>query len=171
MILLISEETIKAETIVSNNLEGAYLRAAIEKAQDIELYEVLGSQLYNKIINLVNNDEINEDKNEAYKFLLDEYISKYLKWAVLADIITPLNFKFRNAGLVTNNDNQHYKTNSLSDSEMISDIYQKNAADYSLRMTKYIWANRSKYPEYCKCKDCSDTLPNRFAGYKTHINI
>lgn len=171
MILFISEDNIKNETIIGNNTDGAYIRTAIEKAQDIHLYGILGSQLYKKLEQLIADGSIDDEENAAYKYLLDEYISKYLKYQVVADIIIPVSFKVRNAGLVQNQDGQHYSQAYTNDLQKVSDNYTNSAAEYSLRLTKYIWANRYDYPEYCKCHDCSDTHPDRFEGYKTNINI
>jgi hypothetical protein len=44
-VLLISEDYIKSESNLDNNISGKYLQSAIKLAQDIELQSLIGTKL------------------------------------------------------------------------------------------------------------------------------
>ena len=52
-VLLISEDYIKSNSTLDNNISGKYLQAAITNAQDIELQSLIGTKLLEKIQKLV----------------------------------------------------------------------------------------------------------------------
>ena len=49
-VLLISEKTLKQNSVINNNVDGMYILPAIEYAQDAGLQPFLGTKLYNKLI-------------------------------------------------------------------------------------------------------------------------
>lgn len=99
-IYLISEKQLRAESLINDNVDGVYINAAILSAQNIDLQEVVGTGLYNDICTKVVNKTITDE----WEILLEQYIHPYLINRVMANIAIPLQFKFRNAGIVTNND-------------------------------------------------------------------
>jgi hypothetical protein len=52
-VLLISEDYIKSESNLDNNVSGKYLQSTIKLAQDIELQSLIGTKLLEKIQKLV----------------------------------------------------------------------------------------------------------------------
>ena len=48
-ILLISEKTIKENSLVSNNVDGKYIQNAIRTAQDISLQPIIGEKLFKRL--------------------------------------------------------------------------------------------------------------------------
>ena len=52
-VLLISEDYIKSESNLDNNVSGKYLQSAIKLAQDIELQSLIGTKLLEKIQKLI----------------------------------------------------------------------------------------------------------------------
>ena len=93
-VLLVSEQTLKKNSVVNNNVDGMYLLPAIEFAQDSGLQPIIGTKLYNKLMDLVEDGTI--ENNDDYKYLLDEYVTPYLINKVTADIQIPLAYKVRN---------------------------------------------------------------------------
>jgi hypothetical protein len=51
--MLISEDYIKSNSSLDNNVSGKYLQSAIFSAQDIELQSLIGTKLLEKIQKLV----------------------------------------------------------------------------------------------------------------------
>ena len=99
-VLLISEQTLKSNGVINNNVDGMYILPAIEYAQDAGLQPIIGTKLYNKLMDLVADGSIGQSTD--YKVLLDEYVTPYLLNKVTADIQIPLNYKLRNQGVVQN---------------------------------------------------------------------
>lgn len=166
-VYLISEQTLKNETILNDNVGSEYIAPAIETAQDIYLQQLIGTALLEKLYNLINTNTINNDANSHYKTLIDDYITNYLKYKVLAEITIPLAYKYRNTGVVqTSGDN--YNNSSLRDASMVQNHYELRANFYAERLSSYLQTNNSDYPEYLSTRDCADIRANRDA-YKTNI--
>lgn len=162
-VLLISENTLKQDSLINNNVDSVYLLPAIQVAQDQGLRQIIGSKLYEKICDDVENNSL--DNN--YKTLLDDYITPYLEFQVMSDIQIPLNYKFRNLGVNQTTD-EHTYTPGLKDTQYIIEYYANKAKFYSNRLFDYLLANRSLYPEFLKKGDCSDIEANR-VSYRTNI--
>lgn len=162
---LISEATMKKNSVVNNNVDGMYLLPAIEFAQDAGLQPIIGTKLYNKLMDLVENGSITGSTD--YKYLLDEYITPYLINKVTADIQIPLSFKLRNQGVVQQTDTNTYVP-SMKDIQYVIQNYENKANFYSNRMSDYLRSNRSKYPEYCSVDSGSD-MPSNKDAYNTGI--
>ena len=102
-----------------------------------------------------------------YKYLLDEYITPYLINKVTADIQIPLSFKLRNQGVIQQTGENTYVP-SLKDMQYVAQSYENKANFYANRLSDFLRANRSKYPEYCKIDSCAD-MPSDKNAYKTGI--
>lgn len=166
-VLLVSEQTLKTNSVINNNVDGMYILPAIEYAQDAGLQPLIGSKLYNKLMDLVETGDITGATN--YKLLLDEYITPYLVNKVTADIQLPLSFKVRNQGIVQQTSENTYVP-SLKDTQYIIQHYQNQADFYGNRMSDYLRANRSLYPEYCSKDSCAD-MPSNPNAYNTGIYL
>lgn len=164
-VFLVSEATMKKNSVVNNNVDGMYLLTAIEFAQDAGLQPIIGTKLYNKLMDLVENGSITGSTD--YKYLLDEYITPYLVNKVTADIQIPLSFKLRNQGVVQQTDANTYVP-SMKDIQYVIQNYENKANFYSNRLSDYLRANRSKYTEYCSVDSCAD-MPSNKDAYNTGI--
>ena len=166
-VLLVSEKTLKENSVINNNVDSMYLLPAIEYAQDAGLQPLIGTKLYNKIMDLVATGDIQTETD--YKFLLDEYITPYLINKVTADVQLPLAYKLRNQGLVQQTGENTYVP-SLRDTQYIIQHYENQANFYGGRLSDYLRANRSMFPEYCSIDSCADIRSNSGA-YKTGIYL
>lgn len=166
-VLLISEKTLKENSIINNNVDSCYLLPAIEYAQDSGLQLLIGTKLYNKLMDLVQTGDIQTEQD--YKLLLDDYVTPYLLNKVTADIQLPLAYKLRNQGLVQQTGENTYVP-SLKDTQYIIQHYENQANFYGGRLSDYLKANRSKFPEYCSIDSCSD-LRSDSGAYKTGIYL
>ncbi len=164
-VFLISEETLKSNGVINNNVDSMYILPAIEFAQDAGLQPLIGTKLYNKLMDLVENGSIVNEPD--YKFLLDEYITPYLVNKVTADIQIPLNYKLRNQGVVQNSaDNTILPT--MKDLQYVIQNYEYKAIFYGNRLSDYLFVNTTKFPEYYTVDTLADMHSNKNA-YKTNI--
>lgn len=168
-ILLISEKTIKANTLINDNVGSEYILPAIRTAQDMGVQNIIGTQLFNKLKSLIANGSIEQQENEAYKVLLDDYIAPYLEWKVMSDIQLPLAFKMRNSG-ITQTNNEHQSNSVMKDAQTLSTFYDQKATFYSHRLSDYLLANKGLYPEYMAWSNISDMKSNPSA-YNTGIYL
>lgn len=149
-IYLISEETLKSESYINDNLDPAMILPSIQTAQDMHLQPLIGTKLYKTLMEMVKENKV----EGRYKTLMDEYIRPFLIYAVLTDIQIPLAFKNRNAGVIqTNNE---YVTNSyMNDVHAIKSYYENKMNFYGLRLSDWLRANNNDIKEYCSKDDCS----------------
>ena len=166
-IFLITENTLKNETILNDNVGSEFIRPAIEASQDIYLQQLIGTELLNKLYTLVDTNTITEDSNSHYKLLIDEYIQNYLKYKVLAEITIPLAYKYRNSGIMQSNVD-HASNTQMKDATLVQNHYELRASFYAERLSKYLNANSNSFPEYMSTRDNSDMKANPDA-YQTNI--
>ena len=164
-VLLLSESALKKNSVVNNNVDGMYVLPSIEYAQDMGLQPILGTVLYNKIMDLVQDGSISGATD--YKFLLDEYITPFLINKVTADIQIPLAYKMRNQGVVQQTGENTYVP-SMKDLQYVIQNYNDKASFYGNRLRDYLHANHTKYPEFCKVNSIAD-MPSNPNTYHTGI--
>ena len=156
-ILLISEKTIKENSLVSNNVDGKYIQNAIRTAQDLSLLPIIGQKLFERLCDGVANNNLNELETE----LIKAYIQPVLLNAVMSDLILQLSFKFRNLGAV-----QTVDTNviipSLTDLEYIRNDYSMKCTFYQNRLSDFLEDNCTKFKQYTDCQ-CGKLPANKYA--------
>lgn len=157
-ILLISEDKIKTLTNLDNNVFGKWLHPAIVQAQDIHLQSIIGSCLYNVILELVESGEIGETANEKYKDLLDNQIQDFLLYQTLVNVIPMINVNMANMGTVVSND-EHIQTLSQGNIDLVRGYYQGIADVYQKRLQDYLLNNCIYFPELNAC-NCEGVKPN-----------
>ena len=152
-ILLVSEDYIKTNSAINDNLWGKFLLPAIREAEDINLQTYLGECLYKTILGMVANGSITASTNESYKALLDDYIQPYLLYQVQANIIPTINVKLGNIGSVVSND-EHIATLSQSNIDLVQSDFQHKADFYAQRMLNFILNHSNEFNlDECACKE------------------
>ena len=136
-ILFISEDFIKTNSGLNDNLFGKSLLPAIREAQDIYLQQIIGETLYKKLIGLVDEGTIGDDENALYKELLDEYIRSYMLYQTIVQVIPVTNVKLSNYG-TTLSDDQYLVNLSQGDAELIEKHYSILADFYARRLQEFI---------------------------------
>lgn len=153
-ILLISEDKIKTESALSDNVWGKYLMPAIREAQEINLSQVIGQNLLDEIYYKVLNNQISGD----YKTLLEDYIQPYLLYQVQANIVPTLNVKLANIGTVLTQD-EHIVNLSKTDVDNLKQNIQYKADFYCRRLQEYLLQNRETFGlDDCMCGNIKANL-------------
>ena len=168
-VLLTSPDFIRQNSNISDNLNSKVLATAIREVQDDQLNEILGELLVDKLCELVETHEIDNEENEAYKWLIEKS-QMFLTYSVIAEVILKTNFKIDNAGLVqTRDENMDYA--SLDDSLTIKSHYEKKASHYAYLLQNYCMEHRQELPELTEhqCWKIQSTLysaatPSVFLG-------
>lgn len=159
---------LKSEGLIDDNLWGGYLKPAIKLAQDKGLQTLIGASLYETICDMVADTTIKNQDNSKYKFLLDEYIIPYLLFQTLAECAVPISWKFKNQGLIEANTEWTTRP-MMKDFQYIVQKYEYDAEFYGNRLTDYLNANSSEYPEY-RTHICGK-LPANNRQYKTGMYL
>lgn len=143
-VLFISEQTIKENTILDENVDATVLRQLILDAQEEKILPVLGTALYEDIKDRIDAGTL----NAAYTTLLDDYISKALKYWVLADATDILTYKYRDKGVLR----QHGEKTLVIDVSEVRRLVAKweNKAElHTDRLIRYVKENAvDSFPLY-----------------------
>lgn len=157
-VLLCSEDWIKTNSSLNDNLFGKYLTPAIREAQDINLQIYLGECLYNTILGMVADGSITASTNESYKALLDDYIQPYLLYQIQANLIPTINIKMANIGSVVSND-EHIQTLSQGNVELVQSDFQHKADFYAKRMLNFLLNHAVEFNlDECACEELNAHL-------------
>ena len=146
-IYLISEDTIKSNSILDANIYGKFLGTAIVETQDMYLSTIIGTPLLNRLYDLVASGDIMAAENSDYKLLLDDYIQPVLLYGVQTSIIPLIANKVANAGVLVTNDE---KNNNVDRDDVVSltDFFRNKRDYYTEHLQTYLCKNSTKYPEY-----------------------
>jgi hypothetical protein len=146
-VLLISEQKLKDNTPINENVDTSELRFCIQQAQTIQIQETLGTNLYNKILQLVDNGDITLPQNLNYKSLLDNYIQPTLISYSYYLALDNFWVKFINIGLVQNRSEQGNPIDLKTFQYLKSNA--KNQAEFNDNLLRRHLIFRSGlYPEY-----------------------
>ena len=168
MVYFISEAKIKE--MCNDNISSEIIKTGIINVQTIQLKEIIGDSLSKTLETLITNNVV----VEPYKTLLDSYITPYMQYAVLAEIVVPATYKIGNIGL-----NQPYtdnvNTTTKSECVYVKQYYTERAAFMENRLTTYLEANRAVFTDYQNYKDITvakstTTQAGLFLGGKTRGN-
>jgi hypothetical protein len=155
-VLLISDEILKDRTAIHGNIDPKLLYPEIKVAQDMYIHPILGTNLFNKIVNDIN---VSGTTFGDYKTLLDDYIIDPLLYYVLAGLPETLSFQYWNKGVVRKVGDST-ENPSMSDLIDLSNKYRVRAEWYAERLTKYLKQNASNtvLPEYLDYGNEIDTI-------------
>ena len=156
-VFLISEKTLKTKSYINDNVDSCYILPAIQTAQDLGLQPLIGTCLYNELKQQVASGDI----KPSYLILLNDYITPYLTFKVMADIQLPLAYKQRNSGVVQTS-TEHVQNTTFSDAQSMATYYNDKATFYGSRLTDYLCHHSSEYPEYKSC-GCDGMKPDKDA--------
>lgn len=165
---LISTKVLKEQSIINSNVDDSLLHNAIWEAQNIEIQQLLGSQLYNKIIELVDEDEINNSEYADYKYLLDEYIQNVIVYAATQRAAVYIRIKVMNKSVTAQN-SENSNPVDLSELQFLMDHVKNDMEFFSKRLQDYLIANSELFPEYKVC-NCGSLEPQSHV-YRTSLVI
>lgn len=151
--LLTNSEFVAGITGISNNVSAGYLLPAIREAQDIRLRGILGKRLTDKLIELVENEQVNAQGNEYYAELLDK-CQYLLAYQAAVGIIEKSAYKIGNFGVMRSHD-ERAEQSSRDEIILRKSEYQSKADYYAHHLQCYLLDNRSEFPELseytCRC--------------------
>lgn len=159
-VLFCSEKYIKDNSNLSDNAFGKNLLPAIRQAQDVYCQQIIGSTLYHKLIDLIDEETIGEPENAIYKELLDEYVRDYILYQTLVQIVPVLSVKLSNYGTTLSND-QYLVNLSQGDAELIEKHYSILADFYARRLQEFILNHCEDLKvDVCTCDGIRANLKN-----------
>lgn len=142
-VLLIDQDYINQFTHLNKSVEWAYLKPSILDAQAIRLQPVLGTDLYQKIIDDVAAATIAGN----YLTLLQTHIMPVVMYWAMYEAVPFLKVKIDNGGLVERT-SETTNPAGKTDTDTIRDSYREKAEFMQRRMVDFICHNSGWFPQY-----------------------
>ena len=160
--LLISQSTLQSKSIINDNVDWEMIKPVVEVVQDLYLQKIIGTDLFVKLQTDVDNYITSSTPIPVnYKLLLDNYITDYLCWMVVAHSGNVIKYRYMNKGVMEKNSEN---SQPISDEQFtaITKTWLNYAEQYGEQLIKYINNNTTLYPEYTSNSGSDDT-PNGMA--------
>ena len=152
--LFISRTDLVKNSIIDGNTDTDKFIQFIKIAQEIEVQNYLGTDLYNKI----SQDIIDGTLTGDYLNLVNDYVQPMLIWWAQVSYLPYAAYQIKNGGVF-----KHTSENSESVSKSEVDYLVGKARDtaeyYTRRFIDYMSFNSSTFPEYNSNSD-SDVYPD-----------
>jgi len=162
-VLFISEEKLKESTAINLNVDVDLLLPYVRQAQKLYVETKLGTDLTQKLKDLIVAGTIGNVGNEAYKTLLDDYIGDMLPNWAFYHAIPFLRFKIEN-GNIYSKTSETGTALSETEAQHLREEVRNTAEYYTERLIDYIRNNTSLFPEY-NTNSGSDVSPDSNAYY------
>ncbi len=159
--IFISEQWLKDNTVVDENVDPKLIRPGIFEAQEIEIHPILGTKLYDKIKADVEGGTLAGD----YLTLVNRWIAPTLKYYTLVELTPEMLVKYMNKAVVKKNSDN---STPIDTSEMSWQMkrWKDKAQWYAQRLIGYLCENSEKFPEYQSPSTTQDSIgPERNTVY------
>lgn len=143
MILFVDPEYLKNQTFLNGSVEDAYLRPAINVAQDKWIAPYLGDALYDKLKSDVEGSSVTGN----YLILLRDYIRPALAWWTCVEYMPNALTKIDNGGLVQRQ-SEDVQPATRSEENQLKEQARQNAHHYTEKLYRYLCYNDELFDEY-----------------------
>ena len=162
-VLFVSEDKLKDSTAINMNVDVNLLLPYVRQAQKVYVETKLGTDLTQKLKNLIIAGTIGDVANAAYKTLLDDYIGDMMPNWGLYLLVPFLRFKVEN-GNIYSKTSETGTALSTEEAQHFREEIRNTAEYYTERMISYICNNTASFPEY-STNSGSDVSPSKDAYF------
>ena len=167
-VLFISEERLKDSTTIGLNVDTSLLSPYIKQSQKLFIETKLGTNLTDKLKDLIVAGTVNNVGNEAYATLLNDYIAEILPSYCLHMAIPFLRYKIE-GGNIYSKTSETGTALSTEEAQHLRNEVLNTAEYYMERMIDYIRNNTASFPEY-STNTGADVSPDRNSFY-SNMNL
>lgn len=163
--LFIKRKDVITFTQANGNIDYDKFEPALFVAQDRDIYDLLGTDLYNKI----EADIIADTLTGNYATLVNDYVKYVLLWYAMAEALPWIAYQVQNGGVFQYSSEQGIAATQSNIDYLVNNARNK-AQWYARRMVDYLCHNASSnFPEYYSNSN-ADLPPNRgnqnFSGWE-----
>lgn len=150
-------------TPLDENIDTSLIDSTIMVSQNVDIQQILGERLYQRLMLDVSTKIIGED----YLKLITDYIKPCMAVWVHYRILPHINYRLTNKAISEKNSDNSNPT-SLETVKWLRQEVKNDAEFYSKRLTDHLKNNKEAYPEYNNNTD-SELKPNSryFSGIYT----
>lgn len=145
--LFITTDDLRRKSIVGGVVDADKFIQFIEVSQDIHIQNYLGTVLYEKVQQLIVDNQIDLPANAAYKTLLNDYLTPMLIWFAQSDYYMFASYQVSNGGVYKHR-SESSETLSMQEVQYLVENSRNKAEFYTRRFLDYMTFNNDLYPEY-----------------------
>lgn len=163
-VLLISENFLRTNFQISENLQSQFIIPAIRNAQFIKYQTVVGECLYNRLLEGVEEGDLTDEEK-----LLLEHSKMFIAYSAIAELCEITSFKINNIGVNQTGDDR--VTNySVKDVMFIKQQFINHADFYLKDLQNFLLNHRDDYPELSECQ-CRQIKKNLYSAASCGVNL
>ena len=163
--LLISEAKVRAFSDINESVDDSLMVNAIREAQDIVMQPIMGTKLYNALIEKIDNNSL----SGSYQTLVDDYVQPALIYASLYNITENVYVRTRNNGLLTPTGGE----NSVNVDKNMYDTKRQSISNklqfYSDQLSRYLNEKYNLFPELGENTELYQFIPDYASQYRSPI--
>lgn len=156
-IFLISEAKVRQFTDINNNVDTELIKNNIRIAQDYYLQQTIGTKLYEKLMDDVQNNTL----AGYYATLLNDYVQDYLLYCTYYETLESIYLRPRNNGLLRPNGGENSDPVDKDIYNMKRQSIENKMTFYNEKLTQYIIEEEANFPELAT----TDKLYEQVADY------
>jgi hypothetical protein len=145
----ISTDYLYKNTIIDDNVDADLLNKFIVESQDINIQQVLGNALYQK---LMDDIVTSTTPSGSYLTLLTNFIQKCQAEWVVYHALPFINYRLTNKS-VAKKDSEYSDASDLDEVKYLRQSVRDKAEFYSKMLSDYLCKNESLFPEYTSDND------------------
>jgi hypothetical protein len=157
--LFITTKDLKRYSVLNGNIDPDKLTYWVEIAQDTEIQNYLGTQLLEKLQDLILAGTIGDPANVAYETLLETYVKPMTIYWALTLYMPFAAYTVANGGVY-----KHTSESSISvdkdEVDYLANKYRDIAQFYTNTFIDFMVYNQTTYPEY-NSNTNDDTYPDQ----------
>ncbi len=153
--LFISRTDLVKNSIIDGNTDTDKFIQFIKIAQEIEIQNYLGTDLYNKI----SADIVSSTLTGDYLSLVQDYVQPMLIWWAQVNYLPYAAYQIKNGG-VFKHTSENSESVSKNEVDYLVEKARNTAEYYTRRFVDYMSFNSSTFPEYNSNSD-SDVYPDK----------
>lgn len=169
-VLLISEQKLKDNTPINENVDSSELRYGIQTAQNIFLQETLGTNFYEKILLQVQNGDIELPQHINNKELLNNFIQPMLIAYSYYLVLDNFFVKFVNVGLQSFRSEQSQPI-GIKEFSYMKDQARDRAQFLDNLLRRHLVFNSNLYPDYTLTTNNGQLIPEFGGAFKSNITL
>ncbi len=161
---LISTVGVKEFGYLTDNVRDSLLNVIIRRVQDTVIQPIIGTTLFKRLLEGIDNDDLNADETE----LLNDYIAPCIAAACDRKSINALTYELRSESAAKAQD-PHLTPVSETENLKFTDDITKDVYHYRRQLIGFLKDNEDKFPQY-KDYECNEEDIKPDQG-KTRTNI
>lgn len=169
-VLLISEQKLKDNTPINENVDSSELRYGIQTAQNIFLQETLGTNFYEQILSQVQSGDIELPQNIHNKELLNNFIQPMLVAYSYYLVLDNFFVKFVNVGLQSFRSEQSQPV-GIKEFTYLKDQARDRGQFLDNLLRRHLVFNNNLYPAYTLTTNNGQLIPEFGGAFKSNITL